>query len=77
MAGGIHINRPSSTRYHAMVKASGCRKWHQIGGRKKSLDTAARTALRALLSDSYWTRACVAFTADYYDPQICLEIRSR
>ena len=69
----VHINRPSSTRFQAMIKGRGCRKWIHCGKPLQHRGAAARVMLRAFLHNDI-KRGCVAMTAEYYDPMIVMEI---
>ena len=70
----VHINRPSSSRFHAMVRRHGYRKWQAAGpGRKNRLDAIMDMA-RTFGGGDY-KRGCVLLTADYYDPLPIVEMK--
>jgi hypothetical protein len=76
MTAVLHINRPSSTRYRARVRMSGCRKWRLLPGEHKRLDRAAAQLAR-VFSEGRYKRGEVLLTADYYDPRILIEMVRR
>lgn len=77
MAGYVHINRPSSTRFCARVRARGHRKYKLLGKPTLKFETALRRVANAIAKNSWWKRGDVLLTADYYDPQVIAEIVRR
>jgi hypothetical protein len=72
----IHINRPSSTRYIARVRAPGARKYKLVSGRLRRYSSAVRIMAMAFTSGDY-KRGDVIMVADYYDPVVVTEIVRR
>lgn len=70
----IHINRPSSTKFVAMVRGYGCRRWIKAGPVRKSVKRAAHDMVRRFYSSANLKRGCVLMTADYYDPISVLDM---
>ena len=72
----VHINRPSSQRYVARVRRSGCRRFKVISRNHKSYPAAVRSMVKAFMSDNY-KRGQVIVVADYYDPVVVCELVNR
>ncbi len=70
----VHINRPSSTRFVARVRARGNRKYTVLGKPTKRLEPALRRVATAMGRTWVWKRGDVLMVADYYDPVLMAEI---
>lgn len=66
---GVHINRPSSTRYIARVRGRGCRKYTILGRPCMTFAIAFKRMARKFAEDRHWKRGDVLLVADYYDPE--------
>ena len=76
MSVATHINRPSSTRYIARVRAPGAKKYKLVSGRLKRYKSAVRIMAMAFTSGDY-KRGDVIMVADNYEPVIVTEIVRR
>ena len=72
----VHINRPSSTRYVARVRARGCRRYVLVGRPVRDRATAIRRMARAFAAGR-WQRGDVLVVADWYDPLVVCELVRR
>lgn len=77
MAGYVHINRPSSTRYVARARARGHRNYKLLCKPTSDFKKALRCAARAFTENNWWKRTDVIVIADYYEPAIVAEITRR
>lgn len=73
----VYINRPSSTRFVARVRAMGHRKYKCIGKPTVSHAVAIRRMAKEFSSSNRWKRGDVLIIADYYDPQQLCELVRR
>lgn len=71
----LHINRPSSTRFQARVRGAGQRKYKLVGKPTREMRTAILRMSKEFAGSSLWKRGDVIIFADYYDPQICCELK--
>lgn len=69
----LHIHRPSTTRFQAMVRRAGHKKWVLIKTPTRSWQFAVH-AMAAAFASGDWKRGRVVVFADYYDPTVCCEI---